>query len=143
MLSIIIPTFNEKKYLPSLLDSIKKQSFKDYEIIVADAGSKDNTADIAKDYGCIVIKGGLLPRGRNNGAKVAKGDTFLFLDADIILPPFFLSNIIKKFKEDNLGVAGFPISPINGKKIDRIGFLFFNKWAELTQKISPHAASAI
>ena len=39
MISIIIPSLNEEKYLPLLLDSIKKQNFKDCEIILADAGS--------------------------------------------------------------------------------------------------------
>ena len=48
MLSIIIPTLNEGKYLPLLLDSIKKQSFKDYEIIVVASGSTDKTAEIVK-----------------------------------------------------------------------------------------------
>ena len=89
MLSIIIPTLNEEKYLPPLLDSIKKQDYKDYEVIVADAGSKDKTVEIAKKYGCKVVKGGLLPAGRNRGAEASKGDLLLFLDSDIILPPHF------------------------------------------------------
>ena len=54
MISIIIPTLNEEKYLPLLLASIKEQSFdaaqdKDYEIIIADAGSKDKTLKIASN----------------------------------------------------------------------------------------------
>lgn len=51
MLSIIIPTLNEEKYLPRLLDSIYKQDFKNYEIIVSDAGSSDKTFEVAKRYG--------------------------------------------------------------------------------------------
>ena len=42
-ISIIIPTYNEEEYLPKLLESIKSQDFTDYEIIVADAQSDDNT----------------------------------------------------------------------------------------------------
>ena len=68
--SIIIPTYNEEEYLPVLLDSIKEQDFDDYEIIVADANSTDKTVEIAKDYGCIVVEGGLPAVGRNNGAKI-------------------------------------------------------------------------
>ena len=49
--SIIIPTFNEEEYLPILLESIKKQKFDDYEIIIADANSEDRTREIAKEYG--------------------------------------------------------------------------------------------
>ena len=51
ILSIIIPTYNEEEYLPLLLESIKQQDFRDYEIIVADANSKDNTVKIAEEYG--------------------------------------------------------------------------------------------
>ncbi len=91
MLSIIIPTFNEEECLPLLLKQIKKQSFKDFEIIVADAYSKDRTVEIAKSFGCKTVKGGLPAKGRNQGAKAAQGDIFLFMDADnIFLPQDFL-----------------------------------------------------
>ena len=43
ILSIIIPTYNEEEYLPTLFESMKKQNFEDYEIIVADANSTDRT----------------------------------------------------------------------------------------------------
>ena len=92
MLSIVIPAFNEEKYLTRLLDSIKKQTYKNYEIIIADADSKDNTRKMAKKYGCKVIKGGIPAVGRNNGAKVAKGDILLFMDADAIIGEKFLEN---------------------------------------------------
>ena len=48
MISIIVPALNEENYLPRLLDSLEKQNTKDYEIILADAGSKDITIEIAK-----------------------------------------------------------------------------------------------
>ena len=143
MLSIIIPTLNEEKYLPLLLDSIKKQTFFDYEIIVADAKSKDNTVKIAEKYGCKVVEGGLLPKGRNNGAEVAKGDILLFLDADIVLPPDFLANTIKDFNKRKLGIAGFLIMPLDGNKIDKLSHIFFNNYSWLIQKISPHVNGAI
>jgi len=47
--SIIIPTYNEEKYLPALLQSLKDQTIKPKEVIVVDAYSKDNTAEIVKD----------------------------------------------------------------------------------------------
>jgi len=143
MLSIIIPTLNEEKYLPLLLDSIKKQNFFNCEIIVADGGSKDKTVEVAEKYECKVIEGGLLPRGRNNGAKLAKGDTLLFLDADIVLPPNFLNNAVNDFNKRNLGIAGFLIMPLNGKRIDKFVHLFFNKYSALIQKFSPHVNGAI
>ncbi len=109
MLSIIIPTLNEEKYLPRLLESIKKQDFSDYEIIVSDAGSDDNTIRVAEKYNCqtVIDKENRHPSfQRNNGAKIAKGDIFLFLDADTVLPDNFLTLVVDEFKRRNLVVAG-------------------------------------
>jgi len=132
MLSIVIPTLNEEKFLPRLLNSIKEQGFSDYEIIVADAESKDETTEIAKSFGCKIVKGGLPAKGRNEGAKRAKGDLFLFLDADIIfLSPKFLENLLKEFERRNLDVASFSIFPEN--KIDRALYGVYNFWVKLTQ----------
>lgn len=120
MLSIIIPTLNEEKYLPLLLASIKKQDFKDYEIIIADAESKDRTVEIAKKYGCRITAGGLPARGRNQGAKIAKGNIFLFLDAEAVLPEHFLKKVLLEFKERKLGIASCGLEPITRNRAYRI-----------------------
>lgn len=78
MLSIVIPTLNEEKHLSVLLESIKRQDVDNYEIIVADAGSRDNTKKIARKFGCKITKGGKPAAGRNAGAKKAKGSTLCF-----------------------------------------------------------------
>ena len=105
--SIIIPTYNEEEYLPVLLDSIKEQSFDDYEIIVADANSTDKTREIAKSYGCIVVDGGLPAAGRNNGAKIAKGEYLLFIDGDDLLVNNILEKSYLKAKEKNIDIIQF------------------------------------
>jgi len=143
MLSIIIPTLNEEDYLPLVLESIQKQTFKDCEVIIADAGSKDATLEIARKYGCKIVAGGLPAKGRNNGAKVAKGDVLLFLDADVILPPSFLKNAMGEFKQRGLGIAGFKVLPLHGRKIDVLTFYLYNTWVALNQRILPYAATAI
>ena len=143
MLSIIIPSLNEEKYLPLLLRSIKRQNFSDYEIILADAGSTDKTKDIARQYGCIVIEGGLVAKGRNNGAKIARGDILLFLDSDVILPAEFLKNASDEFKSKKLGVAGFAMRAIGGNVIDGLVFNIFNAFAMVVGKLSPHVVAAI
>ena len=102
ILSIIIPTYNEEEYLPVLLDSIKMQNFDDYEIIVADANSTDRTREIAEEYGCIVIDGGLPAVGRNKGAKAAKGEYLLFLDSDLMLTEDYLRDTIYEFQMERL-----------------------------------------
>ena len=53
-ISVIVPTFNEEERIKRLLDSIKKQTYKDYEIIIGDYNSTDRTIQIAKRYGAII-----------------------------------------------------------------------------------------
>lgn len=112
-LSIIIPTKNEEKTLPKLLESIKNQNFSDLEIIVADANSIDRTREIAENYGCKIVEGGLLAYGRNSGALAANSDLFLFTDADIILPENFLLRALKEFNSKRLDIAGTIQTPIS------------------------------
>lgn len=110
MLSIIIPTLNEEKYLPKLLASIKSQSFLDYEIIVSDGRSLDRTQAIAREYGCQVVDSGdkrSPAHQRNKGAELAKGESLLFLDADTRLPAGFLGDSYAEFQKRGLDAAGF------------------------------------
>ncbi len=144
MLSIIIPTLNEEEFLPFLLESIKKQDLVDYEIIVADAGSKDTTVAIANQYGCVVTKGGLPAKGRNNGAKVAKGDLLFFIDADTILPDDFFKKSLEEFYARNIDIASFCLRPFPEKKLSY--FLmntFYNKMIVALEAVLPHSAVGI
>ncbi len=143
MLSIIIPTLNEEKCLPLLLEEIKKQKVDDLEIIVADAGSKDKTVKVAKGYGCKIVSGGLPAKGRNEGAKVAKGNLLLFMDADnIFLPEKFLQDLIKEFKRKNLDVASFPMYP-KGNGFDKFAFRIYNWWVKTSQRFLAHATNSV
>ncbi len=139
-ISIIIPTLNEEKYLPKLLESIKKQNYNNYEIIVSDANSKDKTREIAKKFGCKIVKGGLPSVARNNGAKIAKGEIIIFFDSDVILCDNFLRENLKEFEKRNLGIATTCVKPLSKKLIDYfiVGFVP-NSWMFITQKFSPHA----
>ena len=140
MLSIIIPTKNEEEYLPKLLGSIKKQTFKDYEVIVADNNSKDKTKKIAKKYKCKIVRGGLPGKARNRGAKAATGDILLFLDADTELKTKdFLSKAIKEFEKRKLDLAA-PLMYLKGNKLDKLYFDFWNRLTELFQySLTPFA----
>lgn len=139
-ISIIIPTYNEEEYLPNLLNSIKKQDFTDYEVIIADAHSKDNTRKIAKDFGAIVVDGGLPGVGRNAGAKVAKGEILLFLDSDLELTPKYLNNVIEEFEERNLGIAISQMTPLSEKTRDIYLHNLANWFMIAVEKIKPHGA---
>lgn len=144
-LSIIIPALNEEKYLPLLLKCLQRERFLIKEIIVADAGSIDKTISIAKSFNCRVVEGGLPSVGRNNGAKNAEGDLFLFLDADITLSERFLFNALSEFQEKNLDIASFPIYPQkNNIFFNRFTFNFFYNWPQrYLRKIFPLGAMGI
>lgn len=83
--SIIIPVYNTSKYLTKCLDSVFNQSYKDYEVIVVNDGSTDNSKDILDNYENIIVinqENQGLSMARNNGIKASTGEYFLLLDSD-------------------------------------------------------------
>jgi len=128
-----------------LFDSLSLGESLVYEVIVADARSQDKTAEIAKSYGCKVVPGGCSPAaGRNEGAKIAKGDLLLFLDADTILPERSLENFIGEFKKRNLDIAGFLLRPVGKNKFIKLLYdLFYNWLILMVEKISSHSGGVI
>ena len=121
MLSIIIPTYNEEKYLPKLLESIKKQTYKNYEIIIADNNSRDKTRKIAKSFGCKVVKGGSFSQAWNNGVKLARHD-LLLLCADTVLPNNFLKPFLDRISKDKAGIATCFVNPTSKKFSHKLFF---------------------
>lgn len=97
--SIIIPAKNEERYLPRTLESIQRQNRDDFEVIVVANACTDRTAEIAEGAGCSVIRredSGQCS-AQNAGARVARGELLLFLDADITLPPQALDVLVRDF----------------------------------------------
>lgn len=131
-LSIIIPTYNEEKYLPKLLESIKLQTVQPAEVIVADNNSRDKTRQIAKKYGCKIVQGGLPGEGRNNGAKAAISVQLLFLDADVIIQPDFLEKTNREMQRRKLDIATCFINPISDSKIDHLMYQAANLYLNLS-----------
>jgi len=104
LISVIITTKNEEKNIGNCLESIKAQtcSQEKIEIIVIDNNSTDRTKEIARKYTKKVYNfGPERSAQRNFGAKKAKGEYLLFLDADMILSPTVIEETIKKFKIKN------------------------------------------
>ncbi len=92
--SIIIPTLNEEKLLPGLLDLLSSPGFKtkfDAEVIVSDGGSSDKTVELAVELSDIVKvhtsrERQNIAEGRNAGAKQASGDILIFINGDVLIP---------------------------------------------------------
>ncbi len=97
MFSIIIPTLNEEKFLPNLLASLASQTRKNFEVIIVDGCSTDETVRVAKSFQQKFSRFKILEgvaRGvshqRNEGARVASGEWLIFVDADSVLLPYAL-----------------------------------------------------
>ena len=102
-ISIIIPTLNEAKVLPFMLESLQAIRKHNVELIIVDGGSDDDTLAIAGQFADIVIssKAGRA-RQLNKGAKAARGDLLLFLHADTQLPNKaleLLNDSLKRFNK--------------------------------------------
>lgn len=96
LISVIIPTKNEKDYIEDSLISLKNQTYKNIEIVVVDDCSADGTASIAKKYADkIIVKKTNIPEAKNLGAKHAKGKILLFTDADNKLLSDWIENALE------------------------------------------------
>ena len=143
MLSVIIPTFNEGRYIERTLLALKSQRCnEEVEIIVSDSFSTDGTAEIAKRYGAKVVSSE--PRGpaagRNAGAAEAKGEVLIFLDADTIVSQDLLQSISDVFKLEKDVVGGTSaFYPENGGALDGAMYKFANLFARVAIKLGyPH-----
>jgi len=99
--TVIVPTRNEEKNISACLQSIKKQDYKNVELIIVDNYSSDKTPRIAKKFTPNVYSfGPERSAQRNFGAKKAKGNWLLFLDADQKAPVNLISKCILKIKKN-------------------------------------------
>jgi len=82
--SIIIPNYNKGQYIEECLNSVFNQTYKDYEVIVIDDGSTDNSVDIIKKFDVQLLNTNRMQAGgaRNLGLKHCKGDYVIFIDSD-------------------------------------------------------------
>lgn len=97
LFSVVIPALNEEKYISRLLTSLTKQTNQDFEVILVDGSSKDQTVSLARTFkkklphlSVVISPQASLPLQRNIGAKSARGDWFVFIDADTVLLPYAL-----------------------------------------------------
>lgn len=135
--SIIIPTLNEAERIGSLLERLNGE-----DVTVVDGKSSDDTEKICKEQGVQVIKSPVRGVGaqRNLGAKHAKGDLLIFLDADVEVPKDFLKRALDEFYRRRLEVAcPYFISSGTGL-IGRIGMSWTSAIFWLTQRVQANGA---
>lgn len=144
MLSIIIPTREEEKIIGATVSRLKRELTMPNEIIVSDGRSKDSTVEIARKYaGKVIVFAGSKHNGaigRNDGAKVATGEFFVFVDADVAIPnpdAFFKHALAEFYKNPKLVGLTCPqrAFPEVENWADRISFGIMNYTLQLQNNI--------
>jgi len=100
LVTVIMAARNAMRYLPQALDSIAAQTFRDYEVIVIDGGSVDDTVNVAQSYPktrCIPQIGTGFATAWNDGIEIARGEFITFLDSDDIWFPTKLEQQVAYF----------------------------------------------
>lgn len=121
-ISVVIPAYNEEKYIGKCLESIVGQNELPDEIIVVDNNCTDKTVEIAQKFGARIVKEkkqGMI-QARNAGFDAAKYEIIARTDADAILPPDWISKIKEHFKDPNLGALSGPASYFDMPLISQI-----------------------
>jgi len=137
-LSIVIPTYNEERFLSKLLEALSRQTIQPKEVIVSDAHSTDLTREIAGQFGTVVVNGGLPGPGRNRGAERATGDWLLFLDADIVLSDdAFLERAISEMEARKLLIACPDIMATEDWRA-KLFFQIYTRFTHLLARRYPH-----
>lgn len=111
MISVVIPAYNEEKYIGACLESLKNQTRAPDEVIVVDNNSTDRTAEIAASYGAKVVreqKQGI-SHARNAGFNAAANPIIARTDADAIVPPDWIECILHNFEQNNIEALCGPV----------------------------------
>lgn len=105
--SVVIPTYNRSKLVSRAIDSVLAQTFTDFELIVVDDGSTDDTKEALKKYEgdsrfrYVYQENAKESAARNNGSSLATGDYVCFLDSDDVYYPHHLATMKRVVEENN------------------------------------------
>lgn len=140
--SVVIPALNEAHVLPRLVDALHAQTMAPAQVIVADAGSVDDTVGVALAAGCSVVRGGMPAVGRNAGAAIATSDVILFLDADVVPEPDFIAKAMDEFERTGCTVATCVIEPLEPGAWGHFITWCVCTYMKIVRPFSPHAPGA-
>lgn len=150
MISIVIPTKNERWHIGSLLDCLAKQDItEDVEVVIADAHSTDDTRAIAESFrgkfhSLRIVDGGVPPVARNRGARASSGDPILFIDADVTFQRAdFLRRTIEYFRSHGLSIGVTRLIPRGDYLPDRLIVGFANFAMRVAKYVRPVGSNCL
>lgn len=130
--TVVIPAYNEEKFIDTVLKSLVNQTFKNFELIVVDNNSMDKTGEVAEKYGARVIveKNKGVANARQAGFFASKGEIIATTDSDSVVPENWLEKIVEKFsKEKELvgfgGLSTLYSGPVSARAAGRYLFPLF------------------
>ncbi|MGD0176613.1 MAG: glycosyltransferase [Candidatus Bathyarchaeia archaeon] len=106
--SVVVRTYNSGQVIANCFDSLFRQTSKDYEVIVIDGGSVDETLEIVKKYPAKVLHDSPGRNPCNLGIEAAQGRIVAFLDDDCVAPAGWVNDIFLSFKNDEVAAVGGP-----------------------------------
>lgn len=108
IISVVIPAYNEEKFLHNALSSMLAQTYKEFELLVVDNNSTDKTKEVAESFGARVIveKKVGVAHARNTGFYKAEGEIVASTDSDTVAPENWVEEIVKNYKK-NESLVGF------------------------------------
>ena len=128
-LSIIIPIYNKSRYLSTILQQVREQSFADYECLLIDDGSTDGSGEICDEFSAMDsrfrvfhIPNGGVSHARNIGLDAAQGDYITFIDADDGIKPDYLENLVRCVvtNDVDLAIGGYEKVTAEGEVLQRV-----------------------
>lgn len=133
-ISVVIPAYNEGEFIEPTLKSLLNQTYKDFEIIVVDNNSTDNTGEVAKRFGARVIveKKPGVAAARNAGFVAARGEIVASTDADSVVSENWVEEIARAYDEDKTlvgfgGLNALYSGPVTARAAGRFLFPIFWK----------------
>jgi len=146
MLSVIIPTLNEEENLGCCFKSLMEQTHKDFEVIIVDGGSHDNTIDMAERNGFDILEVEKtrphdVSAAKNEGARHARGDILFFLDADMALDPNCFEVLDEEYRKPAVVGVSCRVLPLEGKGLENVMYQFNNILARFANRIGVHEFS--
>ncbi|OYT47356.1 hypothetical protein B6U79_04245 [Candidatus Bathyarchaeota archaeon ex4484_231] len=138
--SVIIPTYQEGRYIDALLSKLKEMNYP-LEIIVVDSGSADRTAEKARRYTdkVYVINQRGISKAKNYGANRSSGEILIFLDADVTPPLELAEKTVRTFEDKRVVGATCSIMPANARTSERAFFIFYNRLLRFCALFKPHS----
>jgi len=133
--SVVLIAYNIAEKIDSCLNSVLNQNFEDYEVVVVDDGSTDNTVEKIKRYPIRLIRqtNQGIAGARNAGARVSRGDVIIFLDGDCVVLDDFIEKMVEPFQSPKIGMTQGYIDIANPESL--VARLIFMKARYLFQNL--------